>query len=331
MLAIGCCFLASIVFYGFWRFDFVALMLVSSTTDYFVSLAMARLENQTRRGALLAISLTINLTLLFVFKYLLFAVDNAWMMLQWFGVDSPPPDLNIILPLGISFYTFQTISYSVDVYRRFIQPEKDYILYSVYVMYFPQLVAGPILRASEVIPQLRARPEFQLSNLIEGIQRILFGLFLKVVLSDNIAGIVDDGFAIDASLHSALDVWTLAFLFGFQIYFDFSSYSHIAIGAAKMMGVSFPENFNFPYLATSPRDFWRRWHISLSSWIRDYLYLPLAGARVRDKSVGGLATAAEGNEQRLNVSRALFFTWAIMGFWHGAAWKFLFWGYGTRV
>ena len=153
-------------------------------------------------------------------------------------------------------------------------------------------------------------------------QRILIGLFLKVVLADNIAPLVDTGFSQPTSALSALDVWTLAFLFGFQIYFDFSAYSHIALGSARMMGICFPENFRFPYLATSPQDFWRRWHISLSSWIRDYLYLPLAGIQVHDKSTGGLGNATVQKKR----NRALFYTWAIMGLWHGAAWTFVLWG-----
>ena len=319
-------FLASLMFYGFWRLDFVTLMLVSSATDYFVSLAMDRSEDDRRRWRLLLLSLTINLSLLFFFKYLLFATENIWFVLHLLGVDSPPPVLNIVLPLGISFYTFQTISYSVDVYRRFIKPERNFILYSVYVMYFPQLVAGPILRASEVLPQLDVRPAFRIDDIVVGVKRILFGLFLKVVLADNIAETVDTGFGMPVSALTAIDVWTLAFLFGFQIYFDFSAYSHIAIGSARLMGIHFPENFNFPYFANSPRDFWRRWHISLSSWIRDYLYLPLAGAKVYDKSTGGLVPSPADSGVSPKWTRALFFTWALMGLWHGAAWTFLVWG-----
>jgi len=190
------------------------------------------------------------------------------------------------------------------------------------VTFFPQLVAGPILRAAEVIPQFARRPEFDWINVGIGLRRILYGLFLKVVLADNISPLVDSGFAQPVTSLGALDVWTLAFLFGFQIYFDFSAYSHIALGSARMMGICFPENFRFPYLASSPRDFWRRWHISLSSWIRDYLYLPLAGIKVHDRSTGGLANATVEKSH----NSVLFLTWAIMGLWHGAAWTFIFWG-----
>jgi D-alanyl-lipoteichoic acid acyltransferase DltB (MBOAT superfamily) len=246
-------------------------------------------------------------------------------LLRAAGFDVADPAWNIILPLGISFYTFQTISYTVDVYRRLIRPERDFVLYACYVTFFPQLVAGPILRAREVIGQLNARPAFSLSDFSVGIRRVLFGLFLKVVLADNLAPLVDAGYAEPTSALGALDVWTLAFLFGFQIYFDFSAYSHIALGSARLMGIHFPENFNFPYLATSPRDFWKRWHISLSSWIRDYLYLPLMGEAVRDDSTGGLAQVVDDQRERRRV-RSLFLTWAIMGLWHGANWTFVLWG-----
>ena len=271
----------------------------------------------------------LNLGLLLYFKYLFFVVDN----LNWIFSYVPGVQLSvmeIVLPLGISFYTFQTISYTIDVYRKHIQPEKDFILYGCYVTFFPQLVAGPILRASEVIEQLRTRPKFNIDFISEGLKRILKGFFLKVVLADNIAPLVDAGFAMDVSSLGAFDVWTLAFLFGFQIYFDFAGYSHIAIGCAKLMGISFPENFNYPYAARSFKAFWKRWHISLSSWIRDYLYLPLASVKVIDttlKSQGGIGSEhviQELSPRKQNT--ALFLTWAIMGLWHGANWTFVIWG-----
>ncbi len=279
-------------------------------------------RTERQRTLLLLVSLTVNLGLLFYFKYLIFFADNAIGLANLFGAELDPIAINIILPLGISFYTFQTISYTVDVYRRRIAAERDYILYACFVVYFPQLVAGPILRAAEVLHQLAHRVPFTWDDIFTGARRVLYGLFLKVVIADNIGPLVDSGFAMPLATMSALDVWTLAFLFGFQIYFDFSAYSHIALGSARMMGICFPENFNFPYLATSPKDFWRRWHISLSSWIRDYLYLPLAGIKVHDRSIGGLATAT--TDRRHTTS--LFLTWGIMGLWHGANWTFLLWG-----
>ena len=263
--------------------------------------------------------------LLFYFKYLAFFAQGANEIAELAGLDFSLPPLSIILPLGISFYTFQTISYTIDVYRGFIKPERNFILYSSFVVYFPQLVAGPILRAAELVDQLSRRPPFDPEDLVIGLRRIAYGLFLKVALADNIGPLVDAGFAEPAATLRALDVWTLSFLFGFQIYFDFSAYSHIALGSARLMGIHFPENFNFPYLASSPRDFWQRWHISLSSWIRDYLYLPLMGAQVHDRSTGGLPTVESGRSG-FTRTRALFLTWGIMGLWHGANWTFVIWG-----
>jgi alginate O-acetyltransferase complex protein AlgI len=319
---------ASLTFYGFWRPEFLLVMLVSTGTDFLVARQIEANDDDRVRWRWLLLSLSINLSLLFYFKYLFFFLDNAVATLHFFGYrDIQAPALNIALPLGISFYTFQTISYTVDVYRKFIRAEKDFVLYGCFVTFFPQLVAGPILRGSELLGQLFARPQFRLETIVSGLRRILFGLFLKVVLADNIAPLVDSGFDQPVAHLSAIDVLTLAFLFGFQIYFDFSAYSHIAIGSARLMGISFPENFNFPYMASSPREFWRRWHISLSSWIRDYLYLPLLGVKVRDRSVDGLAVVAEehGKNNR-HPLLALFLTWAIMGFWHGANWTFVLWG-----
>lgn len=320
-------FTASLTFYGFWRPEFLAVLLFSATTDYFVARRIEATEFLVRRRLWLAVSLTANIGLLFYFKYLLFVVDNATAVMRIFGAEVQSPVLNIVLPLGISFYTFQTISYTVDVYRKFIPAERDFILYGCFVTFFPQLVAGPILRARELLHQLSAKPCFRLDTFVSGLRRILFGLFLKVVLADNISPLVDDGFSQPISGMSALDVITLAFLFGFQIYFDFSAYSHIAIGSARLMGIQFPENFNFPYMASSPREFWRRWHISLSSWIRDYLYLPLLGAKVQDRSIGGLAVATQDQCKGMrHPMLVLFLTWAIMGFWHGANWTFVVWG-----
>ncbi|MFQ5418588.1 MAG: MBOAT family O-acyltransferase, partial [Myxococcota bacterium] len=318
-------FSASLVFYGFWRVEFLPVMLASTLVDYVAARAIHDSEDERRRRVYLGVSLAINLGLLFYFKYLIFFASNGAGLLRAAGFDVPDPRWNIILPLGISFYTFQTISYTIDVYRRLIRPEREFVLYACYVTFFPQLVAGPILRAREVIGQLNARPAFDLSDLAIGVRRILFGLFLKVVLADNLAPLVEAGFAEPVRMLGALDIWTLAFLFGFQIYFDFSAYSHIALGSARLMGIRFPENFDFPYLATSPRDFWKRWHISLSSWIRDYLYLPLMGEAVRDDSTGGLAQAVDDRRERRRV-RSLFLTWAIMGLWHGANWTFVLWG-----
>jgi alginate O-acetyltransferase complex protein AlgI len=318
-------FLASLTFYGFWRVEFLPVMLASTLVDYVAARVIHDSEDERRRRFFLGLSLTVNLGLLFYFKYLIFFASNTTGLLRALGGDVADPAWSIILPLGISFYTFQTVSYTVDVYRRLIEPERDFVLYACYVTFFPQLVAGPILRAGEVIHQLNRRPAFRIDDFAVGIRRILFGLFLKVVFADNLSPMVDSGFTQPIATLGALDVWTLAFLFGFQIYFDFSAYSHIALGSARLMGIHFPENFNFPYLATSPQDFWKRWHISLSSWIRDYLYLPLMGEAVRDDSRGGLAGVVDDQREHRRT-RSLFLTWAIMGLWHGANWTFVFWG-----
>jgi alginate O-acetyltransferase complex protein AlgI len=314
-------FFSSLLFYGFWRIDFIPLLMSSVLVDYLVAIKIHSSVGKARKKYLF-VSLFFNLGLLIYFKYLIFFSETAvgFANLLGFGID--PIMLNIILPIGISFYTFQTISYTVDVYRGYIAPEKDIILYSCYVTFFPQLVAGPVLRFKEVAHQFLHRETLRWENVAIGLKRIIFGLFLKVVLADNIASLVDAGFEIPVENMSAIDVWTLAFLFGFQIYFDFSAYSHIAIGSAKLLGIHFPENFNFPYFSKSPKDFWRRWHISLSSWIRDYLYLPLAKKHVHDKSIGGLSHVTIDSGK----NKALFLTWAIMGLWHGASLTFIIWG-----
>ena len=318
----------SCAFYGFWRWEYLSIMFVSALTDYYTALAIGDtpVENKTKRRWLLAITLFVNLGLLCYFKYLYFFTENTNGLMQWVGIGYQFPLMHVLLPFGISFYTFETISYTVDVYRGLIKPEKTFINYALFVTFFPKLVAGPIQRASELLVQLKTRPSFQLDFIAEGVKRILYGLFLKVFLADNISPMVDEGFAMSSTDLSAIDVWTLAFLFGFQIYFDFSAYSHIAVGAAKLMGISVPENFNYPYIAASFKDFWKRWHISLSSWIRDYLYLPLSGVKVlKTTGKGGIGEGLETTSTRTK-NGALFLTWAIMGLWHGANWTFVFWG-----
>ena len=312
----------SMIFYGFWRFDFVPLIIFSILVDFFIA---QKIETSlgSKKKLYLKLSIFVNLSLLAIFKYLIFFTESVYSLISFFGLEINPIVLNVVLPVGISFYTFQTISYTVDVYRGIIKPEKNIFYFANYVSFFPQLVAGPILRAREVLPQLFNRPSFSWSFIHKGLKRIIYGIFLKVVLADNIAPLVDDAFALDPKFLNPLDVVTMSFLFGFQIYFDFSAYSHIAIGSAYLMGIKFPENFNFPYMSTSPRDFWKKWHISLSSWIRDYLYLPLAKVRVGHyQSNGGLPIT--GISYRF--TKSLILTWAIMGFWHGANWTFILWG-----
>lgn len=317
-------FLSSCIFYSFWRPEFLLLMFVSASVDYLVALKMVHTQNMVIRKRWLWLSLSVNLGLLCYFKYLFFIVDNATWVLNHFGHNFQAPALNIVLPLAISFYTFETISYIVDVYHKQIEPEKNFWKYSCFVIFFPKLIAGPVLRASEILPQFNEPLNFRHSLFISGLHRIIIGLFLKVVIADNLAPIVDTGFSQPSNTLSALDVWTLAFLFGFQIYFDFSAYSSIAIGSARLFGIHIPENFHFPYASSSPKEFWQRWHISLSSWIRDYLYLPLQGEKVKAHSSGGISIT--GHRQKQSTFLFLFITWAIMGLWHGANWTFLIWG-----
>jgi alginate O-acetyltransferase complex protein AlgI len=319
--------LASSTFYGFWHPSFLIIMFLSAATDYFVAMRIEETDILKKRRLWLSVSLLVNLGLLFYFKYLFFVVDNAVAIMHFFGMQIQMPTLNIVLPLGISFYTFETISYIVDVYRKFIRAERSFLMYGCFVTFFPKLVAGPILRAAEMLPQFDKKPVFRLDTFVSGLRRILFGLFLKVVVADNISPLVDTGFSQAVAFLSAIDVLTLAFLFGFQIYFDFSAYSNIAIGSARLMGIHVPENFNFPYFASSPREFWRRWHISLSSWIRDYLYLPILGVKVKDISTGGVSIDIQAHSKNTrHPTVALFLTWAVMGFWHGANWTFVIWG-----
>jgi len=318
-------FAASITFYGFWRFDYVLIMLASAFTDFFAAINIHKAKEPAKRRLWLALSLAVNFGLLFYFKYANFVVGNINGLAHLIGRDDLLATWSVVLPVGISFYTFQTVSYTVDVYRGRIEPIREPLLYGLFVTFFVHLVAGPILRAAEVIPQLDRRKPFEVEFLASGLWLILNGLFLKCVLADNIGGYVDEGFGANPATLSATDVWVLAVLFGFQIYFDFAAYSQIAIGSARLMGVIFPPNFYFPYVATSPRDFWRRWHISLSSWIRDYLYLPLCGVRPHDESRGGLVPVGDkvGAARR---NAALIATWFIMGLWHGAGWTFALWG-----
>lgn len=316
---------ASLVFYGSWRWEFIFLICLSAWVDYFFSLKIYAERSVRLRKLYLVVSLSINIGLLLYFKYTYFIAENAQRVGELLGQDWRIEVGKIILPLGISFYTFLSISYTVDVYRRLYDPIKNFGVYLTYVMFWPHMIAGPILRAHEVIPQITRVRRFQLEHLVVGLRYILFGLFLKVVLADQLSPLVDEAFALRPQSLGGLDVLTMAFAFGFQIYFDFSGYSMVAIGSARLLGVRFPENFDWPYMATSPREFWKRWHITLSSWIRDYLYLPLSGKQFKDRSEGGIEVQFE-QKTTWSLTLALFVTWFIMGLWHGASWRFAFWG-----
>lgn len=319
--------LASIVFYGFWKVEFLVLIIFSAFVDYYVSLRICDATTQKARKLWLFTSIVINLGLLVYFKYAYFISDNIALLGSLFGQGWYVHLWKITLPLGISFYTFVSLSYTFDIYRRLIDPVRDFGLYLSYVMFWPHMIAGPILRGHELITQLKRGHRFTASNAIAGVKMIVTGLFLKVALADQIAPLVDSAFSSKPEFLGGLDVWTMAFGFGFQIYFDFAGYSLVAIGSARMLGIHFPDNFNWPYLAVSPRDFWKRWHITLSSWVRDYLYLPLSGARYRDRSDGGIDVDIQGARvSAYRLTFALFLAWFMMGLWHGASWNFAFWG-----
>ena len=319
-------FFSSLLFYGFWRIDFIPLLLFSVLVDFFASKKIYQTKLKKNKKKYLILSLFINLGILIFFKYFYFLHESTSQLLSLLGANVMPIEYKILLPIGISFYTFQSISYTIDVYRNNIKPEKNLLIFANYVIFFPQLVAGPILRASEILWQFKEKRKFKLENFNNGIQRIIFGLFLKIVLADNIAKFVDQGFLMDPKLISAIDVITLSYLFGFQIYFDFAGYSHIAIGCALTMGIKFRENFNFPYHSISPKIFWKNWHISLSSWVRDYIYLPLLNIKSVNSSGGGFDKYLDHQSLRLYTIFTLFITWSLMGLWHGASWNFVFWG-----
>lgn len=319
--------LLSLLFYGMWRWEFIFIIMFQAAVDFLASLAIHRTEVKWQRRTILIVSLSINIALLVFFKYVYFFYQNLSWFTGWFGIILPPESswpFKIILPLGISFYTFESMSYTIDVYRRLTAPTRNYFVYLTFVCFWPHLIAGPILRAGEIISQLVSPKAVRPEDFTYGLQRILSGLFKKVVIADTLAGIVDTFFAADPGQYFAGDVWLMAFFFGFQIYFDFAGYSDIAIGSARMLGITFAENFNWPYLALSPREFWQRWNITLSSWIRDYLYLPLTGLPfgAKSRAAGGIdITVGEGRR-----TYALFLSWFIMGLWHGAGWTFAVWG-----
>jgi alginate O-acetyltransferase complex protein AlgI len=302
---------ASYFFYGSWDWRFLGLLLLSTVVDYFVASRMEAAPKEKRRGLLL-ISLCTNLGILGFFKYFNFFTDSVVQLLQTAGLHADIPTLKIILPVGISFYTFQTMAYTIDVYRGRAKTCKDWVTFALYVSFFPQLVAGPIERAQTLIPQLAADPK-PFSNTAGGkaLFLISIGLIKKVIIGDYLAvNLVDRVFAAPSS-YSSLEVLAGIYAYAVQIYCDFSGYTDIAIGCAALLGVNFELNFNSPYKGHNLQEFWHRWHISLSTWLRDYLYIPLGGSRK-----GNLATY-----------RNLMITMLLGGLWHGAGWQFIFWGF----
>ena len=301
---------ASYVFYGWWDYRFLSLIWISTIADFLIAQRLAATSVESHRKRWLFGSLAVNLGILGFFKYFDFFVDSAADLLETIGLSANAPTLSIVLPIGISFYTFQTISYTFDVFRRRIEPERDIVTFGVYVAFFPQLVAGPIERAQHLLPQIQAeRLRPALIDLWSGSWLILTGLFKKVVLADGIAAVVQTRFD-SPGQHGALSLLIGVYAFSIQIYGDFSGYSSIARGVARLFGIELMRNFEQPYLSTSISQFWRTWHISLSTWLWDYLYVPLGGSR--------------SGRRRTYINLALVML--IGGLWHGAAWTFVVWG-----
>jgi D-alanyl-lipoteichoic acid acyltransferase DltB (MBOAT superfamily) len=300
---------ASYVFYGWWDWRFLSLIIASSVIDYHVARKLHAATDETTRKRLLAVSLATNLGLLGVFKYFNFFVGSFTAMLSAAGIATNTFTLNIILPVGISFYTFQTLSYAIDVYKRKLAPTTDWLQFFTFVAFFPQLVAGPIERATRLLPQFGKRRTFDFRYASSGAKLILFGFFKKVVVADGLATLVDRVYSAPHD-YVGFPMLVATLFFSFQIYCDFSGYSDIAVGCARLLGFELMKNFDTPYFSCSLAEFWRRWHISLSTWFRDYLYIPLGGSR-------GSA---------LRVAFNTLATFAVSGLWHGAKWTFVIWG-----
>ena len=301
--------LASYVFYGWWNWTFLGLILFSSLVDYSVGIGFSKTNSIEKRKGLLLLSILVNLGLLFYFKYFNFFIESFSRSFTFFGKTINAQRLNIILPVGISFYTFQTLSYSIDVYKRKLEPTKNKTAFLAYVSFFPQLVAGPIERATNLLPQFYKKREFKYQKAVEGLRQIIWGLFKKVVIADNCAIYANDVFNNYQDYNGSTLILGAVF-FAFQIYGDFSGYSDIAIGTSRLFGFNLMQNFSFPYFSRDISEFWRRWHISLSTWFRDYLYIPLGGSR------GSLG---------LKI-RNVFIIFIVSGFWHGANWTYIIWG-----
>ena len=302
--------ISSCVFYGWWDYRFLSLIFLSTVVDYIIGLNIPKQDSERKQKLLLWCSVLLNLSVLGFFKYYNFFVDSWIDLFSSIGYEIKSVwTLNIILPVGISFYTFQTMSYAIDIYRKKLEPTKDFISFASFVSFFPQLVAGPIERATNLLPQILNKREFNYEQGVQGLRLIIWGMFKKVVVADSLAPIVDNIFN-NYNDFGGGTLWLGAVYFAFQIYCDFSGYSDIAIGTSKLFGFELMSNFKFPYFSRNIGEFWRRWHISLSTWFRDYLYIPLGGSK----------------EGKLKGIRNIFIIFLISGFWHGANWTFIFWG-----
>jgi len=303
--------ISSYVFYGWWDYRFLSLIFLSTVVDYCVGLKIYNSSDKKTKKSYLWVSILFNLGLLGFFKYFNFFIDSWIDLLGAIGYEQQSTwTLNVILPIGISFYTFQTMSYSLDIYYGKLKPTKDFISFASFVSFFPQLVAGPIERASNLLPQILNERELILKNILRGTSLIIYGFFMKIIVADNLSLISNSVFSNGDLKNTSLEVLVGIYAFAFQIYGDFNGYSSIAIGTAYLFGFNLMTNFKLPYFSESPSDFWKRWHVSLSSWLRDYLYISLGGNRY-----GTLLTY-----------RNLMLTMILGGLWHGAAWNFVFWG-----
>ncbi|MHC4871949.1 MAG: MBOAT family O-acyltransferase [Planctomycetota bacterium] len=301
--------IGSYYFYAYWDWRFLSLIIISTAVDYIVGGRLDKTDNVQHRKVLLFISLFCNLGLLFFFKYYNFFIESLQETLTPLFPSANFKTLAIILPIGISFYTFQTLSYTIDIYRRKIKHTDNLLDFALFVAFFPQLVAGPIVRAVEFLPQLKEKRDPSRSRIFAGTQQFLFGFFKKVFIADKLSYFVDEAFA-NPGAFDCSTTWLAVICYAIQIYCDFSGYSDMAIGTARMLGYDFNVNFNHPYTAVSLDDFWRRWHISLSSWLRDYLYIPLGGNR----------------KGRRRTYINLMLVMLLGGLWHGASWNFVIWG-----
>lgn len=301
--------ISSYIFYGWWDYRFLLLIAASTLIDYYVGIGIDKSRKTGTKKGLLILSLIFNLGVLAYFKYFNFFIQTWISSWEHIGINMDVNTMKIILPVGISFYTFQTLSYTIDVYRYNLKPTRNFIQFATYVSFFPQLVAGPIERASRLLPQFKSKRVFNFENSREGLHLILWGLFQKVVIADSCAIYVNNIFQNSGELNG-LSLFLGAFYFAFQIYGDFAGYSNMAIGTARLFGFDLMRNFNYPYFSRNIAEFWRRWHISLSTWFRDYLYIPLGGSR--------------GNIGR--KVRNVFIVFLVSGFWHGANWTFIVWG-----
>ncbi len=302
--------IASYVFYGSWNWKFLSLILISTCIDFLVSQRIAQVSSAKSRKSLLLISIASNLGILGLFKYYNFFIEQFLFLCRALGLSADVASLNVVLPVGISFYTFQTMGYTIDVYRGVAKPEKRFWDFALYVCFFPQLVAGPIERFNRLMPQIHDRRVWRPEYFVEGLYHVIVGLFKKIVIADNMAPIVNAVFSTPTDQLAGTECFLGVLAFAFQIYGDFSGYSSIAQGAARWLGFDLMYNFKMPYFASSPSEFWQRWHISLSAWLRDYLYIPLGGNR----------------RGTINTYRNLMLTMTLGGLWHGAGWTFILWG-----